>query len=183
MLSVEIKESWRKLQGVKVNPKIEAEIIRLYTVERKNVWDIGELVQLSGQTVYRVLKRRGIPRDLKELPPPDLTNLKGWELGYIAAFLDGEGSIKWITGSNKKRAQLSASQVVPAPLRFIQSKLGGKVNKLRRPRCRQGYCYYWTLNGKNEVITVLKVLLPYLIVKRKKAKEVIEIMEKEYGAS
>jgi hypothetical protein len=82
------------------------------------------------------------------------------EAAYIAGFFDGEGSIA------RRDGRISITQKDPAPLYWIQKKLGcGSVLK------RSGDSYRYGLSGKKRTYQFLMLILPYLIVKRQRALE------------
>ena len=113
-------------------------------------------------------------------------------LEYWAGFFDGEGSV-WISLYQKKdcsRPQASlkvgvsntyyaiiadlAHDFPPPSGRVINSFLGGAKDKVKR---RQQY--KWEMSGWNAYI-FLKMVEPYLVVKREQAQTAIEFYEKPW---
>ena len=106
-----------------------------------------------------------------QLPP-----LSKEQKAYLAGFFDGEG---WITyrldwkPTNNRTVVLGIGQKEKVVLEIIQSWL--KVERcLTRDKHGQ-----WSLQltSKRQVMAILKAILPYLIVKRGKAKEAIKYLE------
>lgn len=106
------------------------------------------------------------------------------EAAYIAGFIDGEGciGIGWTRSRHnaKKRYRklsLQITQTEREPLDFVVEKLG--VGKVYGPHIRQAGelgtkpRYTYSLRRQPEIVRVLRLLLPYFIVKRARAEAAI----------
>jgi intein/homing endonuclease len=113
-----------------------------------------------------------MPPKLRSHTPYELSSI---EKGYIAGFLDGEGSIcASITPTRYPRIRVSAGQKIADPLLWLQSKLGGRV---RSRDIGYGDYWGWTLSGRFEVADLLRNIYPYLIVKKHQAGVAYKILQ------
>ena len=100
------------------------------------------------------------------------------ELGYLAGLLDGEGCIN-ITkdGPRYYKLQVTFSQTNEALLSHWQQRTGiGKVYlKPVRGRNRSD-CWEWHMNHQRAA-TLLRAILPYVILKKQEATVAIEFMD------
>jgi len=110
---------------------------------------------------------------------PDLTKQ---ELGYIAGMVDGEGCIKFTVPASYngyKRTNyfiLTISNTNKESLTWIQSKLncGNLYEETASPKHKRTKpCFIFRIASRLQIALVLKALLPYLIIKKDKAKECI----------
>lgn len=106
---------------------------------------------------------------MKQRPAPDLSHITPEEWAYIAGFIDGEGNISVIHSNIKWcSVRISANQVDPRPLWWIQERLGGTVIKRIRkdsPKSQAGYIWVWQCGSRQRVYGILRGIWPYLIVK------------------
>ena len=99
------------------------------------------------------------------------------EKSWLACAIDGEGSLG-IRSTGLKRNQYSRFMVANTDYKFIKkvSKLTeGKITTQRQSKGHLGKkTVYWvTINKHKDVLDILKQILPYLIIKKKKAKRII----------
>ncbi len=98
-------------------------------------------------------------------------NVSQTDAAWAAGFLDGEGfigvtrAVRKGTGKVDFHVAMSASQIHRAPMDKLQSMFGGRVNHQEN-----GFrgCFHWRVSGES-VYHVLRIVLPYLVVKRKQA--------------
>lgn len=122
------------------------------------------------------LRRQSLPRTARPfvgLPNP-------LDIGYVAGIIDGEGSV---LGPPKITVQVSMT--TPEVIHRLQDLCGGSVTGPYEQRsgttevCKPQY--HWTVSSADNAYRLLKALLPYLIVKKEKAEEVIRILEKKWS--
>ena len=92
------------------------------------------------------------------------------QAAWAAGFVDGEGCITFGTRGNLY-PRVCASQKFREPLDHIRDVLGGVVVALK-PWANGAQYYEWSANG-SVAIAALKVMLPYLRLKREQAELVI----------
>lgn len=93
---------------------------------------------------------------------------------YVAGFFDGEGTI--IINNNKIRA--AATQTNEEVLTLIKDFVKvGSVTKLTKRKEHWKDAWRYNLMNNKDVLIFLKKIEPFLIVKKKKAAEAIEILE------
>lgn len=100
------------------------------------------------------------------------------ELAWAAGFIDGEGYIGTSdctrktdkSGVRRFSAVVDVSQVKPEPIYKLQQLLGGNV---RAFNTAYGVHHTWRLYGDN-TIAALRLVIPYLVNKRRQAELVIE---------
>ena len=116
-------------------------------------------------------------------------HLVEWQLGYLAAFIDGEGGIQ-ITRSKRKarRYRLSLHPVVYFTntnlevITTIRNWLGAGavvVSRSRKTNYRDTHVLHIT--GIRNIIRLLKAVSPYLIVKRERAALMMQFCESRLG--
>ena len=99
------------------------------------------------------------------------------EAAWIAGFIDGEGHLGFTSRKGGGKAlTLRVTQTCREPLEFMVEKLGaGRVYGPYEPRgigTKPRYVY--TVAVQLDVIRVLKLLMPYLRVKRSDAERLLE---------
>ncbi|MGC4377682.1 LAGLIDADG family homing endonuclease [Fictibacillus sp. Mic-4] len=105
--------------------------------------------------------------------------MKSWEASYIAGIIDGEGSITLTRMHEKehRRPCISISSTDKDLLIYIQSLTGGVINNKKNykpEKHKNSYTLY--IKKKEEVFTILRLILPYLRVnqKRDRARWILE---------
>lgn len=122
-------------------------------------------------------KDRGLKRDLhfvviRKKPVKNL-ELSDVDVGYVTAFLDGEGSIslkRERRGHKHYKAKLYFANTHKPVLEWLKEKLGGclyQMSKSKHEGCTP--CYMLEIEGLRHIPPILKVLLPHLKVKRRHA--------------
>lgn len=104
------------------------------------------------------------------------------ERGYIAGILDGEGTISFFRASCKTmttmRARITIWNTDYSLIEWVHSKIGGTIRMRKGRKATHNDCWWLALHGIVKVKHLLKVLLPYLIVKKKQAQEIIDYHSK-----
>lgn len=95
------------------------------------------------------------------------------EWAYLAGIIDGEGSIVIQSG----QPHVSFTQVNPRIVNWAEQIFGGRKNfniryKPEQIRKHQP-CYRWGVHSKPGCRVILSGILPFLVLKRKKAKEAL----------
>jgi hypothetical protein len=92
------------------------------------------------------------------------------EIGYLAGLFDGEGSLSRLKASGHWVVQIAMTH---EPTMQYLGSLGGTL----RPRGVLGNrkpCWGWRVMASNEVIEFLRLVLPYLRVKRQLALDALD---------
>ncbi len=113
-----------------------------------------------------------------------MTKLNDVERSWLACAIDGEGYLG-IRTTGPKRNQYSRFMVANTDYKFIKkvSKLtGSKITTQRQSKGHLGKkTVYWvTVNKHKDVSNILKQILPYLIIKKKKAGRIISFINNRY---
>ena len=111
----------------------------------------------------------------------DLTRLRKTELAYVAGIIDGEGCISL----NKNRQtgymalHLSVANTDELLADYLHSLFGGHryVNRRSKRGPKHKNVWYWSLYAENAV-TILKLILPYLKLKRPQVELAIEFQKR-----
>lgn len=107
----------------------------------------------------------------------DLPSLKNWEWGYIAGFIDGEGYI------NLKDYNLIAiSNTDKSSIDWLAEKLKCKYTEIRPKTDKRKILYTLRISRKMAILKILEKLLPYLIIKKEKAKLMITKLKKDLSS-
>lgn len=100
-------------------------------------------------------------------------------LQYVAGIIDGEGYVS-IDRNDAYSACLVGKVVVqmasPTLPKMLKRAFGGNYRTYKRINPRQSDAHSWCLNGAQSV-SLLKKLLPFLILKKKQAALVIKLYE------
>jgi len=91
-------------------------------------------------------------------------DLEEKDLAYIAGFFDGEGCIY----SNGGCFKIGIYNTVRAPLDFVERLFGGNIYEQVPKNIRHSTIYRWIISGESAA-GVLQYLMPYLIIKKKRA--------------
>lgn len=134
-------------------------------------WELAAVsVGMSGFTLRKRAKTLGLPRRRGHLPLYKTPNLKlpdkQTDLAYLAAFIDGEGSIA-IRKHPRNVVIVSCSNTYEPVMRWIES-LGGCLCHVP-PRGKRNACWQWGLSGREDVKLLLESILPYMRVKHDRA--------------
>jgi intein-encoded DNA endonuclease-like protein len=104
------------------------------------------------------------------------------ELAWAAGFFDGEGCIILRKSKNTYVVRATVTQVNPAPITKFKQLFGGHISLQKQKREGWKDQWKWEQDSKSGVET-LKLLLPYLIVKRDVAEIAIEFQNtKKHGS-
>lgn len=122
--------------------------------------------------------------------PPKTYNVSSIDLAYMAGIIDGEGCISARRRSHRKGKRPNSTPTLAIAnthrglLEWVTVKFGGNIcsprNQIRRPTHKQ--IYQWSMEGSC-VYDLLRLVLPYLVVKRNQAEVVMEMVEIKDNAS
>jgi len=99
--------------------------------------------------------------------------MKKLSLEYIAGLVDGEGCFlihrRKLTGYH--RVRIIISNTFPAPLRMIRKEYGGSIGIQKKCKRHLGKkdVFRYRICGRKAIL-MTKLLLPFLIIKKKQAK-------------
>jgi hypothetical protein len=111
-------------------------------------------------------------------------------LAYLAGFFDGEGCIqitrikdkRHLIGGAYHQMNLETTQCNPAPLELMKQTFGGWV-ALKHTTASNRKPLYRHMTSQRKAENMLKLLLPYLIVKKEEAIVALEFMSLCEGVS
>ena len=89
-----------------------------------------------------------------------------WKYAYLAALIDGEGSI--IFGSKSQRI-VTVANTDYGLMEWLQSNFGGNIRIGRAEGARRKTQYKWDLSQRLDVKLLLTSVMPFLVIKREKA--------------
>jgi len=183
--------SW-KLRAKKFKSKLnEEEVIRLY-LACHNAKEVARQLGVSNTTILYILEKHGITRH-RFKHPVMRNNIPEKDLIYFAGLFDGEGSL--VTQRRKRwkketlEVRLSVYNTSKDIMSWLVSRFGGGIT-ISDPKGKQiaGYTskknvYAWAKYPLLEVGKILKLILPYLVIKRDKVSMVINEIEEYVGFS
>ena len=117
----------------------------------------------------------------------DFSKIKNEELAYLAGIIDGEGWFEFDDGKRKRPCwKIGVINTSLELLNWIQERIGGLIRKRKRVKKINGneyrkQTYAYCLYGIKPTCSLLKALFPYLIVKRKKAREMLDVLKAKYS--
>ena len=96
-------------------------------------------------------------------------------LGYLAGLVDGEGTI----GFARNRPFMAVYNTSTSLMEWLQSTIGGNVGGHDKRGRVISYC--WKVTSARNVYALCKTLESFLIIKGKRAREVMQYLEDRYG--
>jgi hypothetical protein len=119
-------------------------------------------------------------------PELNMTKFSETTKAYLAGIIDGEGTITIVKNNRKRkkgkeyfysRAVVTIANTSYSLLDYLKSlEIGGfSYDRRRVPRYKQ--VFQWCLASILSVYSFLKAILPYLVIKKSKAEEVIKWIE------
>jgi hypothetical protein len=142
--------------------------------------DAARVVKMSFHSLRKRAKQMGISvriGHVKTIAPMTLNiPTRESELGYLAAIIDGEGTISLHRG---KRDQVFVT-VANTDLALIDwlDAIGGRVRRLKPVRLTNNLgfrkpAYVWAIVARLEVEALLRAVEPFMIIKRQKAQDAL----------
>lgn len=112
-----------------------------------------------------------------DIHPRTVHCLENGMIAYLAGLIDGEGSISF--KSNQPTIYVYNNSFLL--MGFLRKSIGGSIikRKRRNPKWKQNYI--WSIGGVRNVAYLLAKSMPYLIVKRLRAEEMLAILKHKYG--
>ena len=157
------------------NPWTDSEIEFLRTNYSKH--DVAWLVQKLGRSESSIWYKAS-SLGLKAFPERKY-DLSETEKAYIAGIIDGEGSILLAKKERGFVPVVIVTNTSEILIDFLEKKIGGRI---RTKAQGMGSKPIWRLVVANRpsVYPLLKLLLPYLVVKRERAGLIIQWCEKRH---
>jgi len=117
-------------------------------------------------------------------------NISKENLAYIAGLIDGEGYLsisyagKTQFGEKYSYWEMGIAMTSYEALDFVRKKLKIKRKIIRREKTKSGkQVFRLEISEANGLYQILLRLFPYLIVKKKQVKQIIQELRKKYGFS
>jgi hypothetical protein len=144
---------------------------------------IGQALGKHHQTIRFFLRSQGIrlPRYKPNLRRPTVKTLDKVKASYLAGIIDGEGSFGLNKGGGSwmsTRVQLVVGSKDKRLIDWLLQNVGGRSYIRRNSGLKRGILHIWMLTKVLDVLKVLKMIHPYLVIKKEKAEEVIAFCEK-----
>jgi hypothetical protein len=171
--------------------KLPNNMLRQLYLERKlSVSQIARTFACSPITVRRrlmnmnvVVRRRGWHFTKKFFPQTIFIPDSPAKLAYFAGIVDGEGTIDFIKNKNRCRKEvaprLKVGNTDSRLINWLLAEIGGRCYKYHPKNKRHKPCYEWFVSGVQNIRPLLCAVFPYLIIKQKKAKEILNFCENE----
>jgi transposase len=162
-----------------------------YVLNGRSTPDIASELRCHHSQILRILRKNGWNRDRhdawvlsqreqheKKLSKLDPSLRAETSLAWVAGFIDGEGTITFKMGEKAKQPVLSATNSSEEAINKVAAILGGGVKYKSDPR-KDSYLtmWRWDLFGWQEVREAVRLLLPYLVVKRKEAELALAFLD------
>lgn len=118
---------------------------------------------------------------------PEVKKLKKWEAAWLAGAIDGEGSIGlYDYGKEGRRVMIQIANSNFKFLEFAKKIIGcGSLHKRNRnspSHWGKKIIQQYGLKGSNRCYHLLRQIIPFLIIKKQKALDIIkELEEKPFG--
>lgn len=101
-------------------------------------------------------------------------------VGYIAGFMDGEGTFTFLRrpAGGSYDIRVSAANCNTTVLTALKQQYGGGVYEKPRAQEHWARAYQWNLNGK-QAAAFIEDVLPHLVIKHAVAAKVLELAQVE----
>jgi len=153
-------------------------IIEDYKNSKSNVLQIASKYDISKYMVYRILRFKNVETRLKNKLEKEKVNIKKIPnsiKSYLAGVIDGEGYVFIVF--NKSTQNYSSGVYIKNTdkklLELFAKYFGGNIFFHRKAKPHHKDSYQWICFG-NKAAILCRYTLPYLIIKRKQAKLLLE---------
>jgi len=188
-------ESWLKKTGNfghplhKTSPETIKKIIALYK-KGLSCRKIAEKLKIDQRVVWKYLEKAGFKLNRYWLKPPSVKIPKDkTKLAYFAGLVDGEGYISLCKQSDGKylTPYLAITNTSENLMEWLEKNFAKHHYKIHVKRqttlpsgkkITQKHELVWLTNRTTDVYVLLKAILPFLVIKRKQAEKVLEVLEK-----
>lgn len=166
----------------------QEEIRSLYTQEWLSTREIADRLGCSDTAVASALKEMGVRRRPRLRSHVTIKiPCEQWKLGYLAALIDGEGSISLRQKKTKDGGDSLVPGIVIANtsrelLEWVERNFGGTIYPRTKKKKEGGQYkdqFIWETSRARNLYLLLNELLPFLIVKKQKAMGALEICQKK----
>ena len=146
--------------------------------------DAARVVKMSFHSLRKRAKKMGISvriGHVKTVVPMALTiPLRESELGYLAAIIDGEGTVSIYRGT-RRAVQVSVANTDVGLMEWLKL-IGGRIRARKPVKLNSGLGFRkpqftWAVVARLEVEALLRAVEPYMIIKRAKAQEALRLLE------
>jgi hypothetical protein len=103
------------------------------------------------------------------------------DLAYVAGFVDGEGSINMGGGARQPHERLTITNTNLEVLQHIQTIIGGQIGGHDRPTKPHWKTQYYLCLTTRHAVRALRILEPFLVLKKKQAILMIRFSEEKPG--
>ena len=150
------------------------EIAKIYHTHPQTIRKILERMSIkrrNRQQAYLLAFSKGrIKKQIVKIPK------EGWKIAYLAGLIDGEGHI----GISKGRPQISVYNTNEEVMKWIVRNFHGSMYRNRYYQKnieRKKMIFYWSVASTTEAYKLLNATIPFLIIKRKEAMNLIQHLE------
>ncbi len=145
---------------------------------------LAEVLPFSASAIRNKAKRLGVQNNkhFHHVTKTELPKLSEFDLGYVAAFLDGEGSITHSeTATTNRSHRINIANSNQEVIFWLRDLLRiGKI-RIQKPRKRQHlYSYVLNIERQGDVWGFLEMISPYLKIKQFKANQVLALIKERY---
>jgi len=147
-----------------------------------------QLPQRTPVAIFHKLYKLGIFKPTKlGIPKRKLRKLKQTDRAYIAGLTDGEGHMAIYPRYRQLQRhtfyipRVSIANTSLMLLETMKEKVGGGRIYLHKTKPPKAPCYYFMVSGVSTVLAFLSQIEPYLILKKERAKVILEYCERRKG--
>lgn len=149
----------------------------LYVARRFSTIEISKLYRCSEETIrnylikFKIKRRRDAPRYIRTVK-----RLTKTQTSYFAGIIDGEGTIT-IAKSNRSIGGItplvSVKNTDKKLINWLLKNVGCKVSEYKPRNERWKLSYRWYTYSVSDVYEIIRMIYPYLIIKKNNAKKVL----------
>ncbi len=115
-------------------------------------------------------------------PKAPICDLTPTEAAYLAGIVDGEGSLYL---RSDKRGPTKYTRIIIGItsielIEWLREKVGGNPAHTDKPLPKRSTVYRWQVSHHLDCATVLRQIIPYLVIKRAKAQEMLDFISQRH---
>ena len=149
------------------------------TQEDFTIMEIGRRLHASNKRIAEILRDAGIEKRRRRVwlrgasihIPNDVC-----KIGYMAGIIDGEGCL-YLKKGEKESYSVQVANTSKDLMCWIQKEFGGFTTRYEPPRPNHKVLYTWRIGNILGVRDILCAVIPYLVIKKKKAIAFLEYCE------
>ena len=144
---------------------------RMTTLEISKYYNCGDETVRNYLIKYKIKRRRDAPRYIRTIK-----HLSKTQASYLAGIIEGEGTITIVKSARligDLTPSLSVANTNKDLIDWLLNNVGGRVMSSQPKNKNYKLKYNWITSSVLDVSVIIKMVYPYLIIKKSNAKKVL----------